>query len=267
MGPLWAVATGREMSLASIKMVNQNAESFVIYLHACDPQQHHHSPTPLQPRTTMAAVIDLTVMSHFSHFNTPIPSGTVIDLTAEELHEVTETCLNNSLGTKRARSTESPLPAKKRSRLDAFLDPNGSMEDEEASSDNSVEDPMDDLQDCLVFDSDVFDSYAARLVKGGMPMSVAKSFARRMCRLPDYDRSALVRIMARMEAAKKPLSAALHEEFLKELHFREECQSDEEEVEDQSDVEDEEEVEDEEDQSEVEDEEDQSDESTVVEDE
>jgi hypothetical protein len=53
-----------------------------------------------------------------------------------------------------------------------------------------------------------------------------------------------------------PLSAALHEEFLKELHFREECQSDEEEIEDESEVEDEEEVE-----------EDQSDESTVVEDE
>jgi hypothetical protein len=210
----------------------------------------------------MAAVIDLTVMSHVSHFNTPIPSGTVIDLTAEDLHEVTETCLNNSLGTKRTRSTEPPLPAKKRTRLDAFLDPNGSMEDEDASSDNSdsdnsVEDPIDDLQD-LVFDFDVFDSYAARLVKGGMPMSVAKSFARRMCRLPDYDRSALLRIVARMEVAKKPLSAALHEEFLKELHFREECQSDEEEVDGQSEVE--------EDQSEVEDD-DQSDESTVVEDE
>lgn len=255
------------MSLASIKMVNQNAEAW-LFIHTLVTLNNiiTHT-TPLPPRPTMAAVIDLTVMSHFSHFNTPIPSGTVIDLTAEELHEVTETCLNNLLGTKRARSTEDSLPAKKRSRLDAFLDPNGSMEDEEASSDNlvsdnSVEDPMDDLQDCLVFDSDVFDSYAARLVKGGMPMLVAKSFARRMCRLPDYDRSALLRIVARMKAAKKPLSAALHEEFLKELHFREECQSDEEEVEDE---------EDEEDQSQVEDEEkveeDQSDESTVVDDE
>lgn len=33
----------------------------------------------------MAAVIDLTVMSPFSQFKTPIPSGTVIDLTDEDL--------------------------------------------------------------------------------------------------------------------------------------------------------------------------------------
>lgn len=196
----------------------------------------------------MADVIDLTVMSEFSYFNSPILSGTVFALIGDEIQEVTKPChdnsLGDSLGTKRARSTEPPLPAKKRTRLDVFLDPNGSMEDDEPSSDyddeeedNEEEDNEveDDLQDCLEVDSDVFDSYAARLVKGGMPMSVAKSFARRMCKLPDYDRSALLRIVARMEAAKKPLSAALHEEFLKELHFREECQSDEEEVEDQSD--------------------------------
>jgi len=204
----------------------------------------------------MADIIDLTKMSHFSHVKTPIPSGTVFALIGDEIHEVIEACasapLANLLGTKRARSTEPTLPAKKRTRLDAFLDPNGSMEDDEPSSDsdndeednevseNKVSDneEEDDLDDALVFDSVVFASDAARLVKGGMPMSVAKSFARRTCRLPDYDRGTLLRIMARMEAAKKPLSAALHEEFLKELHFREACQSDEEEesAEDESTV-------------------------------
>lgn len=195
----------------------------------------------------MADVIDLTVMSEFSYFNSPILSGTVFALIGDEIQEVAKPCHDNSLGaslgTKRARSTEPPLPAKKRTRLDVFLDPNGSMEDDEPSSDyddeeedneeedNEVEDNEveDDLDDALVFDSVVFASDVARLVKGGMPTSVAKSFARRTCRLPDYDRGTLLRIMARMEDAKKPLSAALHEEFLKELHFREACQSDEEE--------------------------------------
>ena len=195
----------------------------------------------------MADVIDLTVMSEFSYFNSPILSGTVFALIGDEIQEVTKPChdnsLGDSLGTKRARSTEPPLPAKKRTRLDVFLDPNGSMEDDEPSSDSDNEEEddeeedneeednevEDDLDDALVFDSVVFDSDAARLVKGGMPLSVAKSFARRTCRLPDYDRGTLLRIMARMEVAKKPLSAALHEEFLKELHYREACQSDEEE--------------------------------------
>jgi len=87
----------------------------------------------------MAAVIDLTVMSHF---NTPIPSGTVIDLTAEELHQVADACALKPLSNKRARSTEDILPAKKKFQfkwLDAI--PNISSDSE---ADDSDEDDIDE---------------------------------------------------------------------------------------------------------------------------
>ena len=85
----------------------------------------------------MAAVIDLTVMSHF---NTPIPSGTVIDLTAEELHQVADACALKPLSNKRPCSTDSVLPAKKfKSRLDAFLNVSSDSE-----ADDSDEDDIDE---------------------------------------------------------------------------------------------------------------------------
>jgi hypothetical protein len=97
----------------------------------------------------MAAVIDLTVMSHFSYFETPIPSGTIIDLTDVDLTDVELTDdgvmekltegLGNKCGNKRTCPAETLLPAKKKSRLDAFWGISSDCEDIDASSDESEE--------------------------------------------------------------------------------------------------------------------------------
>ena len=128
---------------------------------------HLYSLTP--PRLTMAAVIDLTVMSHF---NTPIPSGTVIDLTAEELHQVADACTLKPLTNKRARSTEDILPAKKKFQF-KLLDAIPNLSSDSEADDHSDED-VSDLEDIenssfLDYESDAESSVESDVEDEGEP--------------------------------------------------------------------------------------------------